>query len=35
MVMALVRGRDHARRAVKAALEMIEALNEFNWPEVA
>jgi class 3 adenylate cyclase len=30
--MALARDRDHAWRAVKAALEMVQALNEFNWP---
>jgi class 3 adenylate cyclase len=30
--MALVTGLDHPRRAVQAALEMIEALAEFNWP---
>jgi adenylate cyclase len=30
--MALSRGLDHPRRAVHAALHMIEALAEFNWP---
>jgi class 3 adenylate cyclase len=30
--MALLRGTDHARRGVLAALEMVEALKEFNSP---
>jgi adenylate cyclase len=30
--MAMVRGRDHAKRAVKAGLDLVQALTEFNWP---